>query len=43
MAEASSEIATGNLDLSNRTEQQASNLQETAAAIEHLTTSGTKR
>ncbi|PXW95205.1 methyl-accepting chemotaxis sensory transducer with Cache sensor [Sphaerotilus hippei] len=34
---ASREIASGNLDLSNRTEQQASSLQETAAAMEELT------
>ncbi|MDE2594959.1 MAG: HAMP domain-containing protein [Burkholderiales bacterium] len=39
VAHASSEIASGNLDLSNRTEQQASSLQETASAIEHLTRS----
>ncbi len=39
VAHASSEIASGNMDLSNRTEQQASSLQETAAAIEHLTRS----
>ncbi|MGE5451209.1 MAG: methyl-accepting chemotaxis protein [Acidobacteriota bacterium] len=37
VAHASSEIASGNLDLSNRTERQASSLQETASAIEHLT------
>jgi methyl-accepting chemotaxis protein len=35
---ATGEIATGNLDLSNRTEAQASNLEETAAAMEELTT-----
>ncbi|MFZ4461450.1 MAG: methyl-accepting chemotaxis protein [Patescibacteria group bacterium] len=34
---ASGEIATGNLDLSSRTEQQASSLQETAASMETLT------
>ncbi len=33
----SREIATGNMDLSQRTESQASNLEETAAAIEQLT------
>jgi methyl-accepting chemotaxis protein len=33
---ASSEIAQGNLDLSQRTEQQASSLQETAATMEEL-------
>jgi methyl-accepting chemotaxis protein len=37
IATASSEIAAGNLDLSSRTEQQASSLQETAAAMEELT------
>ena len=37
IAVASKEIATGNLDLSSRTEQQASNLEETAAAMEELT------
>ena len=37
IATASSEIAAGNLDLSNRTEQQASNLEQTAAAMEELT------
>jgi methyl-accepting chemotaxis protein len=37
IATASSEIATGNLDLSGRTEAQASNLEETAAAMEELT------
>jgi methyl-accepting chemotaxis protein-1 (serine sensor receptor) len=35
---ASSEIATGNMDLSNRTEQQASSLEETAASMVQLTT-----
>lgn len=34
---ASSEIAQGNMDLSGRTEQQASNLEETAASMEELT------
>ena len=34
---ASSEIATGNADLSGRTERAASNLQETAASVEQLT------
>jgi methyl-accepting chemotaxis protein len=34
---ASHEIATGNLDLSNRTEQQAASLEETASAMEQLT------
>nr|WP_198984010.1 methyl-accepting chemotaxis protein [Herbaspirillum sp. ASV7] len=34
---ASSEIATGNLDLSSRTEQQAGALEETASAMEELT------
>ncbi|MFL9923930.1 methyl-accepting chemotaxis protein [Herbaspirillum lusitanum] len=34
---ASSEIATGNLDLSSRTEQQAGSLEETASAMEELT------
>jgi methyl-accepting chemotaxis protein len=33
----SREIATGNMDLSQRTESQASNLEETASAIEELT------
>ena len=33
----SREIATGNMDLSQRTESQASNLEETASAIEQLT------
>jgi len=35
---ASHEIASGNLDLSNRTERQAGSLQETASAMENLTT-----
>ncbi len=34
---AAREIAEGNLDLSHRSEQQAANLQATAASIEHLT------
>ncbi|CAN5894626.1 hypothetical protein BH11PSE8_BH11PSE8_39460 [soil metagenome] len=34
---AASEIAKGNLDLSQRTEEQASNLQQTAASMEELT------
>ncbi|MYN01324.1 PAS domain S-box protein [Pseudoduganella sp. DS3] len=34
---ATSEIATGNLDLSGRTESQASSLQQTAASMEQLT------
>ncbi|MFJ3044468.1 methyl-accepting chemotaxis protein [Herbaspirillum chlorophenolicum] len=37
IAIATSEIATGNFDLSARTEQQAGSLEETAAAIEELT------
>ncbi|MRW82656.1 methyl-accepting chemotaxis protein [Pseudoduganella sp. FT26W] len=37
IAEASSEIATGNLDLSRRTDQQASALEETASSMEQLT------
>lgn len=37
IATASGEIATGNLDLSARTEQQASSLEETASAMEELT------
>ncbi len=36
VATASAEIASGNLDLSQRTEQQASALEETAAAMEQL-------
>jgi aerotaxis receptor len=35
---ATSEIASGNLDLSGRTESQASSLQQTAASMEQLTT-----
>ena len=37
IASASSEIAAGNLDLSNRTEAQAGSLEETASAMEQLT------
>ncbi len=37
IAAASSQIATGNLDLSSRTEMQASSLEETAASMEQLT------
>ncbi|MDD5336116.1 MAG: methyl-accepting chemotaxis protein [Rhodoferax sp.] len=37
IATASSQIAAGNLDLSGRTEQQASSLEETAASMEQLT------
>jgi methyl-accepting chemotaxis protein len=37
IAAASSEIATGNLDLSARTESQAGSLEETAASMEQLT------
>jgi len=37
IAAASTEIASGNLDLSNRTEQQAGSLEETASAMEELT------
>ncbi|MDE2427162.1 MAG: HAMP domain-containing protein [Burkholderiales bacterium] len=37
IAGASAEIATGNLDLSARTEEQAGSLEETAAAMEQLT------
>lgn len=37
IATASSQISSGNLDLSRRTEEQASSLEETAAAIEELT------
>ena len=36
IATAASEIAVGNLDLSQRTEQQASNLQQTAASMEQI-------
>ena len=38
MATASAEISAGNMDLSGRTEQQASALEETAASMEELTT-----
>jgi methyl-accepting chemotaxis protein len=38
IATASSEISAGNLDLSGRTEQQASALEQTAASMEELTT-----
>ena len=34
---ASNEIANGNMDLSSRTEQQASSLEETASSMEELT------
>ena len=37
IATATSQIAAGNLDLSNRTETQASSLEETASAMEELT------
>ena len=37
IATASSEIASGNIDLSARTEEQASSLEETAASMEELT------
>ena len=37
IAASSGQIAAGNLDLSNRTEQQAGSLEETAAAMEQLT------
>jgi len=37
IATASSQIASGNLDLSSRTEQQAGSLEETASAMEELT------
>ncbi|MET3133067.1 methyl-accepting chemotaxis protein [Oxalobacteraceae bacterium GrIS 1.11] len=37
IATASSQIAAGNLDLSSRTEQQASSLEETASSMEELT------
>lgn len=37
IAGASAEIAAGNMDLSNRTEQQAASLQETAASMEQIT------
>ncbi|WP_343729453.1 Cache 3/Cache 2 fusion domain-containing protein [Duganella sp.] len=39
---ASSEIAQGNLDLSGRTEEQASSLEETAASMEQLSTAVTQ-
>jgi methyl-accepting chemotaxis protein len=39
VATGAEQIAAGNLDLSNRTERQVSNLQQTAAAMEQLTTS----
>ncbi|MCO4891358.1 methyl-accepting chemotaxis protein [Cupriavidus sp. WGtm5] len=38
MASATQQISTGNLDLSQRTEEQASSLEETAASMEELTT-----
>jgi methyl-accepting chemotaxis protein len=37
IASASNQIATGNLDLSSRTEQQAASLEETASSMEELT------
>lgn len=37
VANASGEIAAGNLDLSNRTEEQAANLEETTASMQDLT------
>jgi methyl-accepting chemotaxis protein len=37
LASTSAQIAQGNMDLSGRTEQQASNLEETAASMEQLT------
>ncbi|HJV96003.1 MAG TPA: methyl-accepting chemotaxis protein, partial [Albitalea sp.] len=37
MSGATTEIASGNLDLSNRTERQASSLQETAASLDQMT------
>src|SRR5262249_55903485 len=37
IAQASREVANGNADLSGRTERQASSLEETAAAMEQLT------
>ncbi|MBK4737653.1 cache domain-containing protein [Noviherbaspirillum sp. DKR-6] len=37
IAAASSQIASGNLDFSNRTEEQASSLEQTASAMEELT------
>ena len=36
IADGTSQIATGNLDLSQRTEEQASNLQQTAASMEQI-------
>ncbi|NRR29524.1 HAMP domain-containing protein [Oxalobacteraceae bacterium] len=42
IATASAEIANGNLDLSARTENQASSLQETASAMEELTATVTQ-
>ncbi|WER49758.1 methyl-accepting chemotaxis protein [Cupriavidus sp. WKF15] len=38
MASATEQISTGNLDLSQRTEEQASSLEQTAASMEELTT-----
>ncbi|WP_011301705.1 methyl-accepting chemotaxis protein [Cupriavidus necator] len=38
MASATEQISSGNLDLSQRTEEQASSLEETAASMEELTT-----
>ncbi|WP_354687864.1 methyl-accepting chemotaxis protein [Cupriavidus necator] len=38
MASATQQISTGNLDLSQRTEEQASSLEQTAASMEELTT-----
>ncbi|SFD14621.1 methyl-accepting chemotaxis protein [Massilia yuzhufengensis] len=37
MSTASAQVASGNLDLSSRTEQQASSLEETASSMEELT------
>jgi methyl-accepting chemotaxis protein len=37
VADASAQVASGNLDLSNRTEEQAGTLQQTAASIDELT------
>jgi aerotaxis receptor len=42
MKTATGEIANGNLDLSGRTESQASSLQQTAASMQHLTTTVTQ-
>jgi len=42
IATASSEIASGNMDLSARTEMQASSLEETAASMEELTSTVTQ-